>query len=983
MAHIGFGSTYTYSEADGIDESLFYISNMAEDGKVFLHAHTKSLFIKGNNYVRKIKFPVNNIPLHIGQVIEINKKTYLAVVGDTYYYIKNDSVTRFGKLLMGSLKVLKYKGHIIAINRDYIFQLVGDSLVCKYSCPKANDFQVELYMDSVFNIWQVKLFKSKTEFYKVIGPVAPEFQFSIKTPLNFEINDTIKLLNPVPVTLLSAGDNLFSTPAEVMMYGNIKTGARYHLINPENSFSSLVSMHDKNEKHYVHHADKIMNQNFFDTVTNSFYFGTYKKPFRFFPYIKKYPSIYNGSTASGINAIVQDSLGRIWAGSFEGRLSIIDRNGVKDYNEDGLLFINGAQASKKYVYLNTEKKEFRLAQYDLTGRKKRIPTPDLFVYYTYSSKDKKRLYFGTGPETGLYFTDVSSLDSGNPVWQIIDSTKGIRLRSMTTITEDLKGRIWMGNPLRGFAVYDPKTDKAQTWLIARNETSCGFWSSYTDDKGTVWLGSDKNGLMFFDDYSTESINQQSIKRINHPLLPDGIKVMQLAQWGKWLIIGSGKDMLVMDLEEWHRTKKVFIRYLNPQEGNFTAPPEQNTILIDKRDSSVWFATSDMLYQWDIKRWLSLPTFGVQPNLVFQKKTGDTILTEHKIFKVKPINNTLKFSVWFQSRDNLPRYMSVGLIRKGDSLLFSVPSLQTKFDYPNLAPGNYELVIQICQSDGSVSIHHYPIRINMFWWQHWWVWVGFSMLLFVPIGLMIISSNKARLAEEKARRKDAELETIKAEQQKKLSNMQVVSLSNQFRPHFILNALNTIGAELDNKPQAESVLSRLGESIDLIFKHAQQQKITHLLADEWRLVKNVIDIHQLMYLKNLETKLPSEEEINRLSYIHMPLGLMQIPVENALLHGLSNRETGPWQLFIEILETENEVKISITDNGVGRIKAATLSNYRKHGTGTKNLNGILNIVNAAKNDKIIINYEVGVFSKDNEVYGTRVSIVIPINFQYET
>src|SRR6185436_1253933 len=174
-------------------------------------------------------------------------------------------------------------------------------------------------------------------------------------------------------------------------------------------------------------------------------------------------------------------------------------------------------------------------------------------------------------------------------------------------------------------------------------------------------------------------------------------------------------------------------------------------------------------------------------------------------KLQPVNNNLKFTIWFQSRDNMPRYMSVAFIKEGDSLLFPEPSLQTKFDYANLAPGNYKLVIQICQSDGSVSLHYYPILIKKFWWQYWWVWLGFSLLLFIPILLMIISHNKQKLAEEKVKRKEAEMETLKAEQEKKLSKLQIVSLSNQFRPHFILNALNNVGAELDNKPQAESVL----------------------------------------------------------------------------------------------------------------------------------------------------------------------------------
>ena len=63
-------------------------------------------------------------------------------------------------------------------------------------------------------------------------------------------------------------------------------------------------------------------------------------------------------------------------------------------------------------------------------------------------------------------------------------------------------------------------------------------------------------------------------------------------------------------------------------------------------------------------------------------------------------------------------------------------------------------------------------------------------------------------------------------------------------------------------------------------------------------------------------------------------------------------------------------------------AATLSNYRKHGTGTKNLLGILEIVNAKNIDKIRVNYKDGIFAADDIVYGTKVTITIPKQFIYE-
>jgi hypothetical protein len=985
--YAGIGSSHTYTEQHGIDEENFYISGITSDGRVFIHSHTGSLFVIGNNYCKKIQIPISTqVPNHLGSVFEIGKNRFIAP-HNTTYIIENNSITKWVTSPESEMSVFKKGDTIVGFVKNNLYVWKNDSFNLSYSSSTKSSCDRYFYADSLLNLWELKKDETRTDFYRINAFNKPEFQFSTSDS-NYECKDEIEIKYPCSLFLYCINKVGFYNLSRILIdlsrfSGNNSTFLnRFFLSESGNNYSVMADRFDSSKtKYYIQHNAVIMHNDFYDSVTQSFYFGTLRKPFRYFQYLKKYPAILNGS-ASSIQALAQDSLGRIWAGSYDGGLAIIDKNNLVYQLQPEQKFLSGSFSTTKRVYMQSEKKDYRLAQYDMHGNKKGLTQFDVFFYYTFLSRNKKDVYFSSAIEAPVLRSSIESLESGKPDFKRIDSLNGVKLRSSTSITEDKKGRIWIGNSIRGFAVYDPKTNMAKTWLIAKNETFFGFWSSYTDDTGTVWLGTDKDGLMYFNDYSNDKIDITAIRKISHPLLPEGTRIMQLTQWGKWLIIGTRTDLLLLNLDEWYRNKSVLIRYLNPQEANLTAPPEQNTILTDSRDSSIWFATSDMLYQWDIKKWLSIPTFKVEPNLVLHSKAYDTTLIEGSIFKIAPTDNTLSFSIWFQSRDNMPRYMNVVLLNKGDSLILPAPSLQTHFNYPNLAQGNYELIIQICQSDGTVSIHRYPILIKKFWWQHWWVWLCFSVTLFVPIILMLISRNKERLATERAKRKDAELESLKAEQQKKLSALQIVSLSNQFRPHFILNALNTIGAELDNKPQAESVLSRLGESVDLIFNHAQQKKICHSIVDEWRLVKNVIDIHQMMYLKNLEAILPNEEFISQYKNVKVPLGLLQIPVENSLLHGLGNRDSDPWNLTITIGDAQNNLIATIVDNGVGRLKAQQLSNFSKHGTGTKNIDAILQILNNGKAEKITIIYEDGIFKNGNETYGTKVLIQIPKTFHYD-
>lgn len=970
--HKPFGTTYIYSEADGIDEPNYHVAGMAADGRIFFHAHNGSLYIVGNNYTKKIKFPLNVTPLHC-TIWEIDSVSFIISWESFYGLIKNDSLVKIVKApVNGSFTVFRFKNKIAAYAGNKLYEWVKDTFLLKYSAPHINQCQTYFFTDSVDNIWQLSITGKEAKFYKIEDLSNAKYQFTEQLPNDFTCVQVLKITSPISLNLFPFGNGGVSTGITVPV-APVKD--RFYISHRANHYS-VITDRQKEEKFLVETPAVIMGMNLWDSVTQTFFFGTYDKPLRYFPYLKKYRNIYSSS----VSRIVQDEKARIWIGSYDGGLTILSNDSAMTYWDQELKFMPAGFSTKNHVYLASEKTGDRFVQFDMNRNKRTLLHNKINIYSSYLDSEKQQAYLGTGALSGLFITDVASLESRNPSWKIIDSSKGMPFRSIASITKDNKGRIWMGNPNRGISIYYPWKNMAKTWLVEHSEIEFGFWSAIVDNKGTVWMGTEKKGLRYYNDYHVDTVLTQKIKKVKHPLLPDEISIQQLAPWGNWLIIGTGKDILLLDLEKWYKTKTAFVRYINPQEAELKPMPEQNTILVDRRDSSVWFATSDMLYQWDIKQWLSLPVYKVNPNVIVHLGYAKKNLNTNNIFKVDATNNTLNFSIWFQSRDNMPRYMSVALIGERDTLRLPLPSLKTNFTYQNLASGKYELIIQICQSDGSVSLYKYQILIKKFWWQYWWVWIIFSLAIIIPVILWMISRNKARIAEEKARRREAELEAIKITRQKEFAALQITSLSNQFRPHFILNALNTIGAELDNKPQAESVLSRLGESVDIIFSHAKQQKIAHSFLDEWKLVTNIIDIHKTMYLKTLEVTLPVREQLDDIAGLQIPLGILQIPVENALLHGLSNRENGPWKLTIEIIEKPREILVQIVDNGVGRKKASFLSNYQKHGTGIKNLNSILQILNRGKAEKIFIQYEDVLHNQ--EYTGTKVTIVMPKKFQYE-
>lgn len=686
------------------------------------------------------------------------------------------------------------------------------------------------------------------------------------------------------------------------------------------------------------------------------------QPARHFSYIKKYPAIFNSSNAAEIFSLAQDNKNRIWAASYQSKLSIIDYDKITEVPVDNLHFLNGnIVAGNKILFFAEEDGMCTMLFNQDDQRHTKLAGFAGFIGYT--MPNKKDVYLGMDQYQGLWHTELASLARGIPQWNKIDSTKGIGFRNIVSISSDTLNRVWYGH--RGFGVYDPKTGTAKTYTSGK-DIDYFVGSMCTDAWGTVWLGSSDNGLHYYEEY-TKQVNPKDVKRLIHSLLPDKNRINSLCVWGKWLVIGIENRIQLLDLQRWHTNKNIIIRYLNPQEAAFTSKVEQNIFLIDKRDSSLWFSTSDMLYQWDVKTWLSLPVYRVNPNVTMKKGELEISLSENQAIKIEPTQNSFSLQIWFQSRDNMPRYMSAALTIKGDSVIFPVPSLQTNFDFSNLAPGTYLFNIRIFQSDGTITTHTYSIVVKKFWWQHIWVWIFFALIVLIPIVLW-----------QNSLRKTAILQKKQAEQDSKLANLQLVSLSSQFRPHFILNALNAIGAGSDDKPEQESILSRLGESVNLIFNHAKEQKTTHRFSNEWKLVLNVIEIHKLIYLKELQLTLPSVQSLSEVAYIPVPLGLLQIPVENALLHGLNNRLMPPWNLNISIELHTEFLTVIITDNGVGRIKSATLSNFTKHGTGAKNLEEVIRILNENSDNKLGIRYEDDIYSEATGNYGTKVIVDIPKN-----
>ncbi|PKP16670.1 MAG: hypothetical protein CVU07_06145, partial [Bacteroidetes bacterium HGW-Bacteroidetes-23] len=129
----------------------------------------------------------------------------------------------------------------------------------------------------------------------------------------------------------------------------------------------------------------------------------------------------------------------------------------------------------------------------------------------------------------------------------------------------------------------------------------------------------------------------------------------------------------------------------------------------------------------------------------------------------------------------------------------------------------------------------------------------------------------------------------------------------------------------------------------------------------------------------------EVNINGLEIIpenyNVPLGILQVNVENALLHGIRHRKTGPYIITINFYSDEDYYFVDVIDNGVGREKSSKMYDFKRKGTGLKNIFDLSDIINSKFNNGIKISI-IDNINNDINCPGTKVQIRILKAIDYE-
>ena len=192
----------------------------------------------------------------------------------------------------------------------------------------------------------------------------------------------------------------------------------------------------------------------------------------------------------------------------------------------------------------------------------------------------------------------------------------------------------------------------------------------------------------------------------------------------------------------------------------------------------------------------------------------------------------------------------------------------------------------------VAFRHSPVSI-------WNLMMG-SWLYLVVAGLSYATRAQHRIRAQEATAAEARLLAQQA---------QLAALRAQINPHFLFNALHSVGALVTSDPAlADRALERLGDLLRYVLGAEDEVPFSR----EWRFTQDYLAFEQL----RLGDRLSVDEHVDEATHaVPVPPLILQPLVENAVRHGIADRPDGG-RIEVGARVAGTRLLLSVTDDGGG-------------------------------------------------------------------
>jgi ligand-binding sensor domain-containing protein len=237
----------------------------------------------------------------------------------------------------------------------------------------------------------------------------------------------------------------------------------------------------------------------------------------------------------------------------------------------------------------------------------------------------------------------------------------------------------------------------------------------------------------------------------------------------------------------------------------------------------------------------------------------------------------------------------------------IATTQRSISLAAITSGEYTLFVKAINADGIESeVKQIKISVAFPFWKTWW----FKLLCLILVVGLLYAISKWRINIIRKEEKN------KAILKSQITEMEMMALRSQMNPHFIFNCINSIDAliQSNDKYSATMYLNKFAKLLRNILDSSKQNTV--LFSKDVEALKLYIALEELRHENKFKPKFIIDVELLNSDYKVPPL-IVQPYVENAILHGIGNREGNDGILTIEIKKVNDTIQYIITDNGIGR------------------------------------------------------------------
>lgn len=726
--------------------------------------------------------------------------------------------------------------------------------------------------------------------------------------------------------------------------GEIWIGSKSGLVNFTNNHFSYFTINNDNNSNIV--------RSLYMDYENNLWIGTHNGLYQyrdkgFMSYGKQ-----EGLGGAFVYQIINDKQNNIWITTENNGVFKYNNGYFKNYSsKEGLNTINVVSAiciDEGEMWFGTNKGiiSFKNNAFKPVSTKLESPISCFFI------DTKKNIWVG-GLNTLCCFKK-----SGNSCHVIYYSIPtSIKDFGVWSINEDKEGNIWAGTYLAGlYKLQNNVFVNQQSYFQTEIESVLEI----EFDTDGIMYAATLNGVLMFNPITRAS----KVISENEGLISELVYSIKLTKNQKYLWSGTNQGISRIDVTKLKQNVVDIVSY-NKADG-FEGVECNTHGIYEDEESNVWFGTVNGLVKYSAKEFKQNDNPSKTNISRIQLGYQDTALEQN--CKLAASSNNISFFVDGISLTNSSKVLYTYKL-EGFDTSYSPTTANAFAKYDNLPSGKYIFKVKSCNSEGMWNIEPttFSFQILTPFYKSWW----FILVVLSGISGTVYIFFQYRL--KKAHRKQQRI----FERQIEISKSELKALRAQMNPHFVFNSLNSIQHYILNSKSEEAVkyLNKFAKLIRIILHNSEKQMVT--INEDIESVTLYLELERMRFDNKFDYTITFENDIDG-DYDEIPPMIIQPYLENAILHGINPKE-GNGHIEIKIEQLFSFIKITITDDGVGRAKANALKSLQspsKHKSlGMKITEDRLRLLNNMQQSQLNVNI-IDLYDSKNEAIGTQVELYVP-------